>query len=63
MATKPDSYFDVRTVERNIARGKLTKKEYEAYLKNLPDVEDKGVPMLWDEEEAEEDVSESEENV
>ncbi len=46
MATKPDAFFDIRTVQRNIARGKLTRKEYEAYLKNLPNVEDKGVPMM-----------------
>ncbi len=54
MATKPEAYFDIRTVDRNIARGRLTKKEYQAYIKNLPDVEDKGVPMMWEEEPQEE---------
>ncbi len=60
MATKPELYFDIRTVERNIDRGKLTKKEYQAYIKNLPDVVDKGVPMSWDEE-AQEEATEGDE--
>lgn len=29
--------FDVRTVERNIKRGLITRKEYERYLKSLSD--------------------------
>lgn len=61
MAIKPESYFDIRTVDRNMARGKLTKKEYLAYLRNLPDAADKGVPMLWDEEEPQEAASETDE--
>lgn len=61
MATKPEAYFDVRTVERNIARGKLTNKEYQAFLKNLPDTADKGVPMSWDQEEEQEEASEDDE--
>ena len=61
MATKPESFFDIRTVERNMARGKLTKKEYLAYLKNLPDAADKGVPMLWDDEEQPVEASETDE--
>jgi uncharacterized protein YlaN (UPF0358 family) len=29
--------FDVRTVERNIKRGLITRKEYERFLKSLED--------------------------
>ena len=29
--------FDLRTVERNIKRGIITRKEYERFLKSLPD--------------------------
>jgi len=61
MATKPETYFDVRTVERNIDRGKLTKKEYQAYLRNLPDAADKGMQMLWDQEEEQGEASEDDE--
>jgi len=30
--------FDLRTVERNIKKGLITRKDYEKYLKSLPDV-------------------------
>jgi hypothetical protein len=36
--------FDVRTVERNMKRGIITRKEYERFLKSLPDVADKVSP-------------------
>jgi hypothetical protein len=36
--------FDLRTVERNIKRGLLTRKDYERYLKTLPDVGEKMAP-------------------
>jgi hypothetical protein len=29
--------FDIRTVERNIKRGLINRKEYERFLKALPD--------------------------
>jgi hypothetical protein len=29
--------FDLRTVERNIKRGLITRKEYERFLKSVPD--------------------------
>jgi hypothetical protein len=35
--------FDVRTVERNIKRGLITRKEYERFLKSLGDATDKVV--------------------
>jgi hypothetical protein len=35
--------YDRRTVERNIKKGLLTRKDYDKYLKSLDDVADKGV--------------------
>jgi hypothetical protein len=35
--------FDKRTVERNIKRGLVSRKDYEKYLKSLDDIADKGV--------------------
>ena len=35
--------FDKRTVERNIKKGLVTRKDYDKYLKTLDDVSDKGV--------------------
>lgn len=35
-----DQLFDVRTVERNIARGKITRAEYEAWLETQEDCAD-----------------------
>jgi len=34
--------FDKRTVERNIKKGLVSRKDYEKYLKTLDDVTDKG---------------------
>ena len=36
--------FDIRTVERNIRRGVVGRKDYDKYLKSLPDVADKVAP-------------------
>ena len=35
--------FDRRTVERNIKKGLISRKDYEKHLKSLDDVADKGV--------------------
>ncbi len=43
--------FDVRTIERNIREGLISKEEYEQYLQGLPDVSDK----VYVEEEGEEE--------
>ena len=32
-----DAKFDVRMIKRSISRGTVDPKEYEEYLKNLPD--------------------------
>lgn len=41
MATKKTDYrqFDLRVVERRIAKGQLDTQDYEAFLKALPDEE------------------------
>ena len=36
--------FDLRIIERNIKRGLITRKEYERFLKSLPDVAEKVAP-------------------
>jgi hypothetical protein len=33
--------FDVRTVERNLRKGTLSKKDFDKHLKTLPDVAEK----------------------
>ena len=42
--TKSPRAFDVRTIERNIKKGNLTRKDYEKHLKSLPDLTDKVAP-------------------
>jgi len=37
--------FDLRTVERNIKRGLITRKDYERFLKSLPDASDNTLPV------------------
>ena len=41
---KNDRLFDNRTVERNIRKGLITRKDYEKHLKTLPDATDKIAP-------------------
>ncbi len=40
---KTSRLFDRRTVERNIKKGLVSRKDYEKHLKSLDDVADKGV--------------------
>jgi len=42
MTDVPDLFLDKRIVERNIRKGVIGRKDYEKYLKDLPDVEDRG---------------------
>lgn len=44
-ANKRDRLFDLRTVERNIEHGLITREEYEAHLAGLEDATDKGAPV------------------
>jgi hypothetical protein len=41
-------FWDVRTLHRRLRRGQLSKKEYEKFLKSLPDVSDKVAPADLD---------------
>ena len=40
---KDERLFDVRTIERSIRRGLVTRKEYEKFVKGLPDVTEKAI--------------------
>ena len=42
-AARTARLFDRRTVERNIKKGLVTRKDYEKHLKSLEDVAEKGV--------------------
>jgi hypothetical protein len=46
---EPESTFDKRIVARNIRRNKITRKDYEQYLKSLKDAKDKSATMFSDE--------------
>jgi hypothetical protein len=63
--------YDNRTIERTIRKGLITRKDYEKYLKSLPDVSDKAAPAdlsgvedddleMDDEDDIEDDVAEPE---
>ena len=51
---KEDLDYDVRIVDRNIREGTVSKKDYDKYIKGLPDVEEKGEPLVFEDEIAEE---------
>jgi hypothetical protein len=42
-AAQNDRLFDKRTIERNIKKGLVSRKDYEKHLKALDDVAPKGV--------------------
>lgn len=46
-----EQLMDRRTVERNIEKGLLTRKDYDKYLDKLKDVEDNAEPVVLEEEE------------
>ena len=50
MVNNEDSRFDKRVIDRNIARGIVSKAEYEEYLDNIPDLLDKCEYIFYDEE-------------
>ncbi len=46
MATQRDmERYDRRIIERNIRQGTLPRRDYDKYLKTLPDVSEKAVPI------------------
>ena len=48
-------FWDVRTLHRRLRRGQLSKKEYEKFLKSLPDVSEKVAPADLDSDDDDED--------
>lgn len=40
MDTKTERKFDLRTLERNFAKGLISKDEYKTYLEKLADIND-----------------------
>lgn len=58
---KAQRLFDVRTIERNIKKGLVTRKDYEKHLKALADSAEKVAPPEEhpDEEEADDDLPEA----
>jgi hypothetical protein len=50
MSQRYNLIYDVRVIERNLREGIITKRDYEEYLKKLPDISDKGCPLIIDEE-------------
>ncbi len=65
MSKKDEFLYDVRIAERNIQEGKLSKKDYEKHLASLPDVEEKGEPLVIEEDEvsSEEELDQVEEEI
>ena len=49
--------YDRRTVERNIKKGLITRKDYEKHLKALDDVAEKGVYGGTDKDEPDDDAA------
>ena len=45
-------YWDVRTLERRLRTGQVSRKDYEKHLKSLPDSADKAAPSEPDESDA-----------
>ncbi len=61
MSKKDETLFDVRIVNRNIKDKLIKNKDYVEFLKKLPDVTDKGTPLVFDEDEETTDTNELEE--
>ena len=49
--SKDDKLYDVRVADRYIKEGLLTQKNYESYIKKLPDVEEKSQVLKIDDDE------------
>jgi hypothetical protein len=56
---KTSRLYDRRTVERNIKKGLLTRKDYEKHLKSLDDVGEKGVYGGTDTDDDDDDAPDS----
>jgi len=58
---KNDKLYDVRVAGRYIEEGMLTQKNYESYIKKLPDVTEKSQILDIDEDEITEETADIEE--
>ena len=56
--SKDEKLFDVRVTDRYMKEGLLNKKDYESFIKKLPDVEEKSEILVIEEEEVEENATE-----
>ena len=59
--SKDDKLYDVRVVNRYIKEGMITQKNYESFMKKLPDVEEKSEILKIEEEEVVDTENSSEE--
>ena len=59
--SKSDKLYDVSVSDRYIKEGLLTQKNYESYIKKLPDVEEKSQVLKIDEDELTDVTEETEE--
>ena len=55
-----DKLYDVRVVNRYIKEGMITQKNYESFMKKLPDVEEKSEILKIEEEEVVEETADTE---
>ena len=60
--SKDEKLFDVRVSDRYIKEGLLNKKDYQSFIKKLPDVEEKSEILVIEEEEVEETAAEETES-
>ena len=60
--SKDEKLFDVRVSDRYIKEGQINKKEYEAFIKKLPDVEEKSELLVIEEDVEPEETTEETEN-
>ena len=55
MTTREETVYDVRKLERKLRKGLINKKDYEKYLKGLPDRAENIAPVERDEDEESEE--------
>lgn len=55
MSEKAEHLFDKRTSERNLAGGRITRREYESYMGHLPDAQSKSELLFEDESKVKEE--------
>ena len=60
--SKDEKLFDVRVSDRYIKEGLINKKEYESFIKKLPDVEEKSELLVIEEDVEPEETTEETEN-